>query len=398
MNAKPKILVLTPYPLWPLSSGGKIRSAKLADSLADLGFEVTALTPYKPGQRAHFRAQHGAVSLRQVPYPPFIIAHALTDRPFPYQWLASIHPGYRMMVGRFLRRFDVIQFEHAAFADLAPLAPPGCLLSYNAHNVERDYQLSECRNRGRMVSGLVRARTHRLEEALVHRVSHVFACSNEDRTRLIELYGAAPERVSVAPNGIDGVVAESSAGLDDRWLANRFPSIASFSRRAIFSGSNVDHNREAARRIVEQIAPRLTSWAFVIHGGCGNKLANNSGENVYYDADLTSIDHYAHANMIGLNPVTQGSGSNLKLLKYLSLRMPVLSTPFGLRGFPDLERFVRVSPVEQFVDVLEEMTAVPPLEPSALAALASYRWRTIAQQMGERYHSLLDGRGNARGS
>jgi len=398
MSAKLKLLVLTPYPLWPLSSGGKIRSAKLSNHLADFGFEVTALTPYKPGQRAHFLAQHAPVNLRQVPYPPFVIAHALTDRPFPYQWLASFHPGYRMMVKRLLPRFDVIQFEHAAFADLAPLARPSCLLSYNAHNVEQDYVLSECRHRGRMVSRMVRARAHRLEESLVRRVSHVFACSNEDRNRLIDLYGAVPERVSVAPNGIDGVVAESAAGSHDAWLAKRFPSIASFARRAIFSGSNVDHNREAARRIVEQIAPRLKSWAFVIHGQCSATRRIRRGENVYYDPDLTSIDHYAHTNMIGLNPVTRGSGSNLKLLKYLSLRMPVLSTPFGLRGFPDLQRFVRVSPVEQFVDVLDKMTAVPPLEPSALTALSSYRWRTIARQMCERYHSLLDRRSDTRAS
>ena len=35
----------------------------------------------------------------------------------------------------------------------------------------------------------------------------------------------------------------------------------------------------------------------------------------------------------GLHPITEGSGMNLKVAQMLGLRLPVLATPFGARGY-----------------------------------------------------------------
>jgi hypothetical protein len=41
---------------------------------------------------------------------------------------------------------------------------------------------------------------------------------------------------------------------------------------------------------------------------------------------------YFAASDAGLNMVTRGSGSNVKLFEYLAARLPVISTVFGVRG------------------------------------------------------------------
>ena len=47
-------------------------------------------------------------------------------------------------------------------------------------------------------------------------------------------------------------------------------------RRAIFSGSDVEHNRDALRFILHRLAPQLQNeYAFVIHGGCGKSFVNS---------------------------------------------------------------------------------------------------------------------------
>ena len=43
------------------------------------------------------------------------------------------------------------------------------------------------------------------------------------------------------------------------------------------------------------------------------------------------LPYFAAADA-GLNPITRGSGSNVKLFEYLAARLPVISTLFGVRG------------------------------------------------------------------
>jgi len=47
---------------------------------------------------------------------------------------------------------------------------------------------------------------------------------------------------------------------------------------------------------------------------------------------VPAVAPYFAAADAGLNPITRGSGANVKLFEYLATRLPVISTPFGVRG------------------------------------------------------------------
>ena len=379
MNRPLRLAQIAPYPVLPPLSGGKIRIVQLARALAGLGVEVTVVAPYHVTQRRALAARE-PFTLRQVPYVPFLVPFLLVDRPFPYGMLVSYHPGYRAMLPVRLASFDVCQIEHPAFVDLVRDVPSSVPVVYGSQNVEFDYVSAECR------SGTVRRiagnRVRALEARLVARAAHVFACTEEDGRRLHDLYGASGTPVSVLPNGIDlaAIDAERAGGRN-----GAVPRASRYRRRAVFTGSNVAHNRAAVRAILGRIAPPLErDVEFVILGPCARPFRGAGGPNVVLDPDA-DLGTYAGAGVVGLNPVAAGSGSNLKLLHYLAWELPVLSTPFGLRGFHDLARWVVRADLDAFADRLRG--ELPPPD-GVRADLERYDWRRIGARALEVYESL----------
>jgi hypothetical protein len=378
-RAEYRLLMICPYPVLPASSGGKIRILRLARELSDLGADVTLLTPYKPGQRLH-APDHSSVRLLEVRYP-FLFPLLLTDRPFPYGYLVSFHPGYALSLLRLLSSFDLIQFEHVAFADLLDKVSSTCPVVYDAHNVEYDYQRSECANP--VIREIIGRRMYHLERKLVDRADRTLVCSELDRNRFNTLYQAPVDKTPIIPNGIQDVrpgLSNAAAFL------NSFPALRRFPLRAVFSGSDVHHNRAAVRFIVEQLAPLLGGeCSFTIHGSCGRSFVRTQQDNVFFDP-AGDFGCYAHSGSIGLNPVTCGSGTNLKLINYLAHGLPVVSTRFGVRGYEGLESYVVVRPLADFAAALRSH---PTLASGVPMALMPYLWRAIAGNLNQIHLSLL---------
>ena len=376
-----RLLIISPYPIVPPSTGGMVHTHALATQFVRLGWDVTVLTPYYPGQRSRLRSE--TFTLVQAPYP-FLLPFFLSDRFLPYGYAVSFHPGYGLWLRKFLRRFDVFQFEHNFFAGLLRWIPRGSPVVYSAHNVEFDYHRAECSRPG--LCDIVGRRMYALEEAVLHRSRLVLSCSSKQRTRFRELYGVSPKKVAVVPNGVQRVVAKAGPP-DPSRLLRRLPELERFPIRAVFSGSDVDHNRIAVRTILDRLAPEAgDECGFVINGGCGRRFRGRAPGNVIFDPDPDSFDDYANSGLIGLNPVTQGSGTQLKFSQYLAHGLPVISTKFGARGYEDLERYVTICSVEEFVPALR---AKPVLSPECATALQDYRWEVIVGRVFDRYSTAV---------
>lgn len=377
-----KLLIISPYPLFPSQYGGKIRTVQIARHLCDLGIEVTIVTPF------HFIQQHKLYqdekfTLHQI-YYPFLLPFLLTDKPFPYSYLSSFHPGLASLMKRFFSGFDVYQFEHVQFAQLADFIDEPHIITYDAHNVEYDYTCSECSQQ--WVKAVAGKRIHTLEKKLLDKAAHTFVVSQADATRLQVLYQQPLDKLSLAPNGMKSLDQLSTSDGNKMW--HRFPQLKQFYYRAIYSGSDVTHNHVSVKFILEQLAPQLTDYAFIIHGTCGKKFAaTSSASNVFFDFNDANFADYAVADTIALNPVSQGSGTNLKIINYLSYGMPTVSTPFGLRGYEDLQGYLSVSELADFVDLLRQGHFITP--PDASVLLKNYSWHSIAKNMHQVYCRLI---------
>jgi glycosyltransferase involved in cell wall biosynthesis len=96
-------------------------------------------------------------------------------------------------------------------------------------------------------------------------------------------------------------------------------------------------------------------------------------------ADLTP---YLWGADVGLNPITTGAGSNVKLPTYLAAGLDVVSTPFGLRGFDRLAPYVTASAVDAFADALSQP---PAPRAGRIEALAGYAWSAQSDRLFEAY-------------
>jgi len=382
MSRPLRLLQVAPFPVLPLSAGGKIRIVQLARALCATGVEVTIVAPFHVTQRRAL-AEREPFILHQVPYP-FLVPLLLTNRPFPYGALVSFHPGYQTLLPLSLAEYDVCQLEHPAFVDLLRAVPDSVPVVYNSQNVEFDYVCAE--SRAGLVRRLAGARAQTLEAKLIRRSAHVFACSEDDRRRFGALYGTPEDRVSVLPNGVD--LAAVDAGKANSTSA---PPLMGFSRRALFTGSAVTHNHEAVRALLTRVAPALENEVeFAILGGCARRFRRERRPNVFCDPE-GDLARYAGPETVGLNPVVQGSGTSMKLLHYLAHDLPVLSTPFGLRGVGELTPWVTTADLDAFPDALRGELPEPR---GVREKLERYEWHRIADEARSVYEKLAAARPN----
>jgi glycosyltransferase involved in cell wall biosynthesis len=377
-----RLLQISAFPVLPARAGGKIRIVQLARALCKLGVDVTIVAPYHVTQRTAL-AESEPFTLHQVPYP-FLLQFLLTDRPFPYGPLVSFHPGYRAMFPVALDSFDICQFEHPSFIDLAKGLDSSTPLVYDAQNVEFDDVRADSLNG--IIRNLAGRRMRKLEAQMIDRAAHVFACSKHDLYRFGTLYNLEAERASVIPNGVD--LAHDDAIRASR-AAEPTPELACLPTRAIFAGSAVPHNHEAVRALLADVAPALENEVeFVIIGGCAKRFRRKTNPNVFFDPS-GDIATYATPSTVGLNPVIKGSGTSLKLLHYLAHDLPVLSTQFGMRGFEDLSPWIVTAAREDFAEALREKL---PLPHDVRVKLAEYEWLCIARDALDVYEKLTSGK------
>ena len=191
-----------------------------------------------------------------------------------------------------------------------------------------------------------------LEKTAVERAAAVIAVAEDDAESLTRgVQGAGP--IVVVRNGAD---APAIPEVQD--LAVVEPQISQPS--AVFLGSAHPPNIEAVYFIVNQLAPACPDIEFHIIGGvCG-------AVNVRADSNVKLwgvLDDSIKAAVMGtctlaVNPMSNGSGSNVKLADFLGNGLFTVTTEFGQRGYPEvIAPHVSVTSLEHFAVELQASMA-----------------------------------------
>ena len=181
---------------------------------------------------------------------------------------------------------------------------------YDAHNVE--YTLRE----GNKFQEYCKV----IEGELLSRSDLVLSVTKNDIRNFIDIYGVDPKKLYLVPHKI---VSQSG-----KWNGYNKNAI-------VFIGSVYSPNNAALDRI-QEIASKNPEFTFEIIGSAkptkGSRLKNLFLHGVVDDAKKSEIMSRC---FLAINPVTVGSGRNLKMVDYLAHGLPILSTPIGVRGFED---------------------------------------------------------------
>lgn len=341
-----RLVVTSTFPIHPRRGGGQLRCFHLYRTLTErFDVEVVSLTgpldvqeeieldrwyveTVVPKSAEHEAAEQALHADVDVPITDIAASLLIEKTPAYLEALAKASAGA-----------DAIILADPFQQPAAALAAPGIPTIYDSFNAEilLKTALLPDNATGRMLVETVR----RVEAAAVQDSLIVSVCSSEDQGVLEHLYGLDRDKVVYAPNGVDTTATafttgEERARLRDEWL-DRYRALSGRSdltRLAFFAGSWHIPNIDAAEHIVE-IAPALPHVLFLLvgqHGEAFDRWALPS------NVVLTGIvsDTVKHVMLssadVALNPMTRGSGTNLKIVEYFAAGVPVVSTPLGSRG------------------------------------------------------------------
>jgi len=269
---------------------------------------------------------------------------------------------------------------------------PARLRVLHAHNVEYDH----FREAGPALfaRGFWADRLRGLEARAVQDSGLVVAASEEDAARFRALYGVASDALVAIPNGFDET-------------AVRFPSPAERARAraafgltpseyaCLFVGSDVPHNRAALAATLERVMPPLAREGFklLVVGSVSRAVEGRSEPWLIARPATADLAPWLHAADAGLNPVTRGGGSNVKLATYLAAGLAAVSTPFGVRGYAPLAPLATVAEIGQMPEALRGRprgAAARGEEPPA--AIRAYAWGALGERLAAELERRLETR------
>ena len=347
-----EIVILCGFSIFPTFTGGHLHTACIARSLARLGHQVTlySLAGRQEDYRLRLPYQRRNIEPGLVEEVNlglgFGLMQAMARRlGLPRRWQhALLRRGFvPARLKQALAKADVI-FCDGSFVPPVPgpwASKPWLMIS---HNLE--YKLlklgtpSERRNAAWMQA----------QEAAAPRVySDILACAEEDQqffrqhdtsgSRQVPQVGCAvmPDSYLMPPGTRERIRAELGVGEDIKLLA--------------FSGSGFGPNLTALAA-VKRFAKLHEDWLlaqglrFLILGSMESAPYREGA--LIVTSRVPEIAPYFAAADAGLNPVTTGSGANVKLFEYLAARLPVISTRFGVRGtalLPAVD-YIEMDPVD----------------------------------------------------
>ncbi len=256
---------------------------------------------------------------------------------------------------------------------------------YLAQNVEVDF----FRTAGAKVARWADwgSRLARLEERALGAADLVVTVSSEDAERLASLYRIPQERFLVIENGYDETRLHPPS-TEERASARAHFGFRDTDHVGVFVGSDFPHNRAAARLLMERVYPPLApeGHRLVVVGGVNASLGRAEESWIRRVPPTPDLLVCLHAADVGLNPVTTGGGSNVKLPAYLAAGLPVVTTAFGLRGYSDLRPYVVVAESAQTSMAIQ---ARPHSHPGTPAAITRYAWSALGGRLSRRYEQLL---------
>lgn len=400
-NAPPKlkVAVLDMQPITPAVGGGRLRLYGLYHDLGEQ-FETRYVGSYDwPGEE--FRQEQLTASLKEIVVPLSDAHHkaaeearrkaggrVVIDMLFGVQ--GHLSEAYLDEAKHAVDWADIVVFSHPW---VAPLIDDGALegkfVVYDSHNMELDLR-GQLLERGDSFQSYVLDQVEAAERTAGDRAHLVLACSAGDAVRFAEKYGWPLSRSEMMPNGVfsQRIVPAGAAEKAALKAALGLPEDRS---AAFFIGSDYMPNVEAAKIVVEKLAPSCPEMVFVIAGGVCGQLPSGMPKNVRLAGQLSEQDkiRWLNAADLAVNPMLSGSGTNIKMFDFAAAGLPIVTTPVGARGIVETSSYgIEVCDPDAMVAALSRYASDAELREQAGAANrrlveSRFAWERLSPRLGQ---------------
>jgi len=367
------IIILSPTDVSSLNHGAARRIYHLSDNLALHGNKVTivyVLSRHQKGRRINKTRNNAkmiGIPFFQLPLLPLVLL-------------------------KYMMHADMLQLEFPLFAPLIPLVKilrkP---LILDEHGVEIHYVKEISRIVKKRLSKVRYVKTLLLEWLAISLSSLVFTCSSSDAKKVKEKFKVAGNKTLVIPNGVE-----------DDFFEPVNPH--RYGKPAIIFIGDFNHapNVYAVKVILNEILPyahernKNPIFAFVGRNPPQWLVKRGTEDCVKVFGNVKDVRPYLKGADIAIAPIYHGSGTRIKILEYMSLGKPVISTSKGVEGL-DVENgkhvLLRDNPHE-FAEAIIELLLNKNLaekmgENSQKLIKEKYRWKDIVTLAIKAYNQLL---------
>lgn len=320
------IVLVSGLQLFPPQSGGQLRSYNLCKALAKKGHNVSIYSftgrkaDYLQGVHSFERQGVGEISehvnMSKVYGLLQFISYKIGLPPF---WLSFIASFYiPKMLKEKIKTADMVIVDFPFLYSIFRICPGQKVL--NTHNAE--YELCASSLLSRLVRW-IEIRAMNLAELTI------FCCSSD-----MDKFNGFPNKACIIPNGLDLDCFEPS-NVDAASVREEL-GISQDKKIVLFTGSSYGPNKAGFNALLEWCKAntefiRANHLLFLVVGSVSQPYQY---EDVFKALGrVDSVQKYLLAADLAINPVSSGSGANVKVAEYIAARLPVLSTEFGIRGF-----------------------------------------------------------------
>lgn len=379
MSAGTLVFVSTRF-LFPVDSGGKIRTTQILRGLKGGRFRVHLLSPATPELVEQYGAELDSVCDRFSSWPQpqrgrlfhfSRLRHALHELPVPIRTDCS-DAGVDLVARAAGAPADVIVFDflHATVLMPQSLEVPSVMFT---HNVEAEIFARHLSNARTLWSRALwrsqYAKMRRFEARALARYDVVVAVSERDARAFTKDYGV--DSTFVIPTGVDLEFFGYSAPTRDDEI--------------VFCGSmdwlpNQDAIRYFLDEIWERIARQVPSARFTIVGRAPPAAlvseVTRRGLPWRFTGFVDDVRPHMQGSAVSVIPMRIAGGTRLKVYEAMAMGSPLVSTSIGVEGLPVQhdQHYLKADDAASFAD----------------AVVALLRDRARRTQLAERARQYVD--------
>lgn len=360
-----KIVVTTTFPIYPAASGGRKRIFNIFKELSEY-FEVVFVV-YDNMENAQFKEIKIKEGLKELRLP-WNEKFLKVQKDLAKKSKASVDDIVAMMtctddelllnvLKKETSTANIVVASHPYLYPAIKKCCPDIPLWYDAHNVEAVMKacvLEKYHDKKQYID-LVK----KVEQECCANSSLITCCSQEDRHALLTAYGNA-DKVHIIMNGFDQ--DEINFTTNKTRLDNKQKLGITDIPTALFIGSLHQPNIEAVENIIK-FSDNCPESVFLIAGTvCSHFQPDKIPNNVFLLNEVSekTKEILLSSCDIGLNPITSGSGTNLKIVEYAAAGLEIVTTPFGLRGMESyFEKYITPYELTAFPGVINQICNNP---------------------------------------
>lgn len=331
------LFVSTRY-LYPVDSGGKIRTTQILRGLKGGRYSVTLVSPAPVDWRERHGRDIEAACDRFVAWPELQrhalfhytrLVHVASRLPVPVATDRS-EPGMRAIAVELAGRPDILVLDFAHAAVLAPSAVP-CPTVVFTHNLEAEIFERQSRHAARLPVRMLWRNQHRkmlrFEGDVLRRADGVVAVSERDAQAMRRDYGCS--NVATIRTGVDL----------DFFTYGRKP----VGRSVVFMGAmdwtpNADGIRTFLTEVWPQIVARVPDATMTVVGRAPPpslvRQFERTSSAVRFTGLVDDVRPHVRESAVFVIPLRIGGGTRLKVYEAMGLGCPVVSTALGVEGLP----------------------------------------------------------------